>query len=176
VGFFTLAAVVLVLAGTSCESDSPQKNLLHLTYLQFDQNPDSGWRPVAEREDFMGAARMIELYLEGKEGLEEAEIAYLHFHAGQLWALHGEYEKAINHIDRAHVAAMPAGFPQSFNALVAGTRAFLVGNMEAVRSARDDVKAMSALTMRDSTFLGALEHLSTQEGRTYYEVFVSRPE
>ena len=159
---------------TACGSDE-QPDYLELSYDEFDQSPDSGWRLLAQREDFAAAAVMIETYLAGKSGLIEAQRGYLHFHAGQLWALDGQYPKAIELIKRAPVNPMPADFPQTFNALAVGTLAFLEGRMDGVRSARDDVRAMNALTSTDSLFLEALEHLATQEGKSYYEVYLRRP-
>jgi tetratricopeptide (TPR) repeat protein len=148
-----------------------EKDFLRLSWEDFDQNPASGWRPLAEDGDYAGAARMIEDYLANRKDLLDAQRGYSRFHAGQLWALAGKTEQALELLDQATVTDMPPEFPQSFNALVSGTRGFLRGDMETVRESRDRVAAMPGLTARDSMFLEALELLSRSEGLTYLEVY-----
>ena len=164
-----LAAIVIAV-GLGCGTDG-ENTFLRLSWEDFDQNPSSGWRPLAERKDYAGAARMIETYLDHRDDLLLAQQGYSRFHAGQLWAIHGETEKALVHFDLATVTDMPPEFPQSFNALVTGTRSFLRNDMVAVRAARDQVAAMPGLTPRDSMFLEALDLLSRSEGLTYQEVY-----
>ncbi len=160
-----LLATVMGCGGTSDES------YLDLSWNDFDQSPTSGWRPLADNEDYPGAARMIENYLDHRHDILPAQRGYSIFHAGQLWALHGETEKALVLFDAATVADMPPDFPQSFNALVIGTRSFLRADMASVRAARDEVAAMQGLTSRDSMFHDALDLLTRSEGLTYLEVF-----
>jgi hypothetical protein len=162
--------VVLVLA-TVLGCGGRDEAFLDLAWEDFDQDPTGGWRTTADNGDYPGAARMIETYLAHRDDLLPAQIGYSRFHAGQLWALHGETDRALTLFDQATVTDMPPEFPQSFNALVLGTRSFLRGDMVAVRGAHDEVAAMPGLTMRDSMFLEALEVLSNSEGMTYLEVY-----
>jgi hypothetical protein len=159
--------VVLVLAGCG----GGQKAFLDLSREDFDQSPTTGWRPLAERGDFAGAARMIETYLDQRDDILPAERGYSTFHAGQLLALSGDTERALAHLDQAIVDDMPPEFPRSFNALVVGTRSFLRQDMAAVRAARDEVAAMPSLTARDRIFLEALDLLADSEGLTYREIY-----
>lgn len=165
-----LVAVLVLAAAAGCRGEE-HESYLQLSWDEFDQTATSGWRPVAARSDYADAARMIETYLERHRDLPAPQRGYCLFHAGQLWALHGDTDRALAHMDRASVAQMPPEFPQSFNALVAGTRAFLRGDMAAVRAARDKVAAMSGLTSRDVEFLEALDLLACSEGLTYREVY-----
>lgn len=161
-------AVTILLALTGCGG---QDAYLDLAWEDFDQNPERGWRPLAEKGDYPGAALMIESYLDHRDDLLAAQRGYSHFHAGQLWALNGEYDRALEHIDQATVTDMPAEFPRSFNALARGTAAFLRGDMVAVRAARDQAAALPEMTERDRMFLGALELLADSEGLSYLEVY-----
>ena len=71
---------------------------------------------------------------------------------------------------------MPDRFPRSFNALAAGTRAFIAGDMEGVQTSIEAIRSMPVLAPRDSMFLWSLEYLATQEGKTYREVELEMPE
>lgn len=164
--------VVIALASlvSGCGT-TPDAAYLDLTWQEFDQNPSGGWRPLADAGDYAGAASMIENYLNHREDLLDAQRGYSTFHAGQLWALHGETDRALGLLDRATVANMPEEFPRAFNPLVAGTRAFLRDDTVALRAARDEAAALSNRTEREEQFLGALETLLENEGLTYREVF-----
>jgi hypothetical protein len=161
---------ILFLAVIGCRAGEDEA-FLDLSWEAFDQSPTSGWRPLAGRGDYAGAARMIEAYLDHRHDILPAQRGYSRFHAGQLRALHGETDEALLHFDRATVTDMPPEFPQSFNVLVVGTRSFLRDDMAAVRAARDEVAAMTGLTARDSMFLDALDLLTRCEGLTYREVY-----
>jgi hypothetical protein len=165
-------AALLLIAAAGCRGEAPDA-YLQLSWEEFDQTPTSGWRPLAAGGDYAGAARMIEAYLERHDDLPAPQRGYSLFHAGQLWALHGDTERALAHIDRATVPDMPPEFPRSFNALVAGTRGFLRGDTATVRAARDRVAALPDRTARDDEFLEALELLARSEGLTYREVYAA---
>lgn len=169
-----LTAIVMA-AVMGCGSGGDQA-FLRLSWEDFDQSRTSGWRPLAERGDYADAARMIEAYLDHHDGLLPAQRGYSRFHAGQLWAMDGETARALALFDRATVRSMPPEFPQSFNALVVGTRSFLRGDMATVVASRDEVAAMTGLTARDSTFLEALDLLARSEGLTYLEVYAAATE
>ena len=47
-------AAALAMSGTGCESDSNQVEILKLSFMEFDQSPDTGFRPLAEKEDYEG--------------------------------------------------------------------------------------------------------------------------
>lgn len=161
--------------GCGSAGDSPS-DMLELSWREFDQSPGAGWRAIADRGEYARAAKLIEYYLENKSGLEQGQIAYLHFHAAVLHGYEDNNEKAIEHLGSASVDSFPAGFPQSWNALVKGERAFILKDMEAVRSARDEIAAMQSLTARDSMFLMGLELLATKERMSYSEALRSMDE
>jgi hypothetical protein len=59
---------------------------------------------------------------------------------------------------------------------VKGELAFMLKNMDGVRSVRDEIAAMQSLSARDSMFLKGLELLSTKEGMSYSEAMRSMDE
>ena len=174
--FVFLGCLFTAIAVLGCQSDIDKTEILKLTYMEMDQSPDTGFRPIADRGDYESAASIIDTYLEGKDGLTALQKGYLHLHASQLWAFHGDDTKSIAHIEQAFVRPLPADFHQTYNIYIEGTRAFMLGDIEAVRKARDQAKAMNNLSYRDSTFLDSLEELSKLEGMTYREAAFSEPE
>jgi hypothetical protein len=170
-----VGATAALVGGCDSGEGSPSE-MLELSWREFDQSLDSGWRPIADREEYARAAELIEYYLENKSGLEQGQIAYLHFHAAVLHGYEDKNEQAIEHFRSASVDSFPPGFPQSWNALVKGELAFMLKDMKGVRSARDEVAAMQSLTARDSMFLMGLELLSTKEGMSYSEAMKSMDE
>jgi len=163
-----------VVWGGGCGSgDYSPSEMLELSWREFDQSPGAGWRAIADRGEYARAAKLIEYSLENKSGLEHAQIAYLHFHAAVLHGYEDNYEPAIAHLRVASVDSFPPGLAQSWNALVKGELAFMLKDMDGVRSARDEVAAMQSLTARDSMFLKGLEYLSTMEGVSYSEAMKS---
>ena len=174
-----LAILLMVPAGAGCgdrggknqAADPVAQEMVALDYFGFDQSPDTGWRPYAERKEYGRAADFIDHYLAPRGDLIAAQRAYLHLHAGQLRAYAGDEARALEHLDQAYVDpdSMPDRFPRSFNALVSGERAFMRGDMAGVRAAAEEIRAMPGLTGRDSMFLEGVELLLTQEGKSFRE-------
>jgi hypothetical protein len=157
--------------GSEQAADPVNDQMLALDYWQFDQNPETGWRPYAERQEYAYAADLIDHYLAHRGDLIAAHRGYLHLHAGQLRAYAGDDARALEHLDQAYVHpdSMTDRFPRSFNHLAAGERAFIRGDMAGVRAAAEDIRAMPAMAARDSMFLEGMDYLLTQEGKSYRE-------
>ncbi|MFY9228109.1 MAG: aminoglycoside phosphotransferase family protein [Candidatus Microsaccharimonas sp.] len=72
----------------------------------FDQT-DQGWAKLDKQGDYLGAAKLIEDYIQKNETLikiqDKVSLQTIHFHAGQEYAMSGEYnyEKAIQHFRQA---------------------------------------------------------------------------
>jgi hypothetical protein len=160
--------------GKGQAADPVADEMIALNFWEFDQSLDTGWRPYAERREYTRAADFIDHYLTHHSDLIAAQRAYLHLHAGELRAYHGDDERALEHLDLAYVApdSMPANFPRSFNALAAGTRAFMRGDMAGVRAAVEEIRAMPEMSARDSMFLAGMEILATQEGKSFREAML----
>ena len=172
--------LVSLLAATAagCARDDTADAMLDLDFWAFDQSWETGWRPVAERGEYGRAADLIDHYLAHRPGLNAAERAYLHNHAGELRAYQGDDRRALDHLAQAYVApdSMPDRFPRSFNAMAAGTRAFMTGDMAGVRASVEAIRSLPVLSARDSMFLQGMEYLTTMEGKTYREAMLAEPE
>lgn len=158
--------------------DKTAVEMVALNYWQFDQDVNGGWRPYADGGEYARAADLIDHYLAHRTNLIEAQVGYLHLHAGELRAYDGDNKRALEHLAQAYVRpdSMPARFPRSFNALAAGTLAFIAGDMEGVQKAAEAIRALPTLSMRDSMFLWSLEYLTTKEGKTYKEAEEETPD
>ena len=89
------------------------------------------WRCIALKGDFKKAQELINKYIVTNTGkLEQYEIRNLFFHSGQLAAIDGRYEEAIDNFNRAiDDNDESAGF-LSWNEYVSGTIYFLQGNIK----------------------------------------------
>lgn len=167
------AIVAVVLAGcllaSGCASDAPavDESLMELSWREFDQTRDGGWRAIADAGDYRLAARTIEAYLERHPEEEEGKRAYMHFHAGQVWAIEHEYEKTLAHYDSAYVTEFPERFPVSWNHMVGAESAFLRGDLAEFERIRTEFSQMTNLAPRDSMFLEYLYELDNYTPETY---------
>lgn len=124
------------------ESRNEAEALLQLDEDAFDQDMEGGWRMIAERHDgacMVAAADLILDYIARHPGgLEREYLA--HWHAGQMLALAGEDERALNQFRLSFrtydVASMPA---RMWNTYAGGTIAFMEGDRETLEEARDDL-------------------------------------
>lgn len=137
--------------------------LLALPWKQFDQTLGSGWRVYACRKDFLGAARLIETYLARRTDLTPTQRAVSHFHAAAELAHANRYEEALRHLEAAEVAPGTRGVPEDWNELVIATRAFLLGDREALLASRRRVAAMRSPGFPHSA-AGYLEHWGERYG------------
>lgn len=105
--------------------------LLAMDEQSFDQDMQGGWRAIAARDECMGAAAdLVRDYRQARGSTS----ATLYWHEGQLRALIGESDKAIQLLDRArHDHDELLGW----NLYVDATIAFLRHDRAALVSARD---------------------------------------
>lgn len=169
---------LLAATHAGCTHDRTADEMLALDFWGFDQSQVTGWRPYADRGDYGRAADLIDHYLAHRSDLIEAQRGYLHLHAAELRSYQGDERRALEHLELAVVTpdSMPDLFPRSFNALVAGTRAFILGDMPELNASIEAIKSMPALAARDSMFLWSLEYLATKEGTTYQDALLEMPE
>lgn len=79
---------------SSCElSDEDLARILELSFEDFDQNPDDGWRPYYDSGCYGQAAALLTKYI-SRYPDRISRHYMLPFHAGQMFALNNEYEKA----------------------------------------------------------------------------------
>lgn len=126
--------VVLAAEGVSCEISKEQvERYLSLSFEEFDQTPDSGWRPYYENRCYETAATLLVKYIEEHPELAEAHYM-LPFHTGQMYALDGQYAKAIAFMKDGY-SDIPSTFV-NWNAFVDANIAFLENELEVLRENR----------------------------------------
>jgi hypothetical protein len=136
--------------------------LVALPWKQFDQTLGSGWRIYADRGEHLAAARLIETYLARRSDLTLVQRAVSHFHAGAELARENLYEEALRHLEHAKVPPGTRGVPEDWNELVIATRAFLLGDREALLASKQRVEAMQS-----AAFAGSAAKLLQYLGQRY---------
>lgn len=123
------------------ESRNEAEALLQLDEDAFDQG-ENGWRMIAGRNDgscYSAAAELILDYI-ARHG-ETLERTYLaHWHAGQMFGMAGEGERAVAQLQLSYRDGDETGMPaQIWNRYVDGTIAFFVNNRDALELARNSL-------------------------------------
>jgi hypothetical protein len=109
---------------TECVLDAARiAALLELPFAEFDQQEGSGWRPLYEDKCYPQAASLIVAYMERHPDLLEKQYI-LPFHAGQMFALNGQYDKAIAYMQKGYQTPAYTR-PINWNAYATATIAFL---------------------------------------------------
>ncbi len=151
--------------------------VLNLSYQQFDQTPHSGWRVLAQDEKrFREAAALIEAYLL-HDGLDSDERVNLHFHAAQCLAFAGDAKSvldALGHMKQARHAAEPPDAPLRWNDYVGATEAFLKGDLDALKAARERIAA-GPKPNGVSANLDVVDRLIARFGQPYRQAYLSEP-
>jgi hypothetical protein len=139
-----LAALALALiSATSIAADDQcdlsaaeiEKNL-GLEFSDFDQNPELGWRPYYTHGCYASAGILIEKYM-AEHPAKASDYHILPFHAGQMFALSGNYEKAISLMERAH--SDTSSDLVDWNAFVNANVAFLLRDLKLLKEMRERI-------------------------------------
>jgi hypothetical protein len=72
-----------------------------LDFEAFDQDMEGGWRYYGNQMQFATAAKLIEDYLEVHPEIEENHRTVMHWHAGQMFAMDGQEELAVLHMEQS---------------------------------------------------------------------------
>lgn len=117
-------------------------DLSKISYDVFDQGLDTplSWRCVANQGDFKNAQKLISRYMAiNKAMLEQYKIRNLSFHSGQLAAIDGRYEDAIEEFYRAIDDSDQTAQFLSWNEYVSGMIYFLQGD---IKKLEQEIKKM----------------------------------
>lgn len=88
--------------GGGCNLDATTKaSILTLPFASFDQQEGSGWRPLYEARCYRQAAELLIEYMQRNPELASQQYI-LPFHTGQMLALAGHYDKAIEYMQRSY--------------------------------------------------------------------------
>ena len=138
-----------------------------------EQTPHSGWCLVAQDERrFPEAAALIEAYL-ASAPLAASEQVNLHLHAAQCLAFAHDSKSVIGglgHLKQARYAVEPPGAPLRWNAYVDATEAFLKGDLDGLKAARDRIAAGPKLDGVPAN-LDVVDRLIARFGRPYREAY-----
>lgn len=142
---FALCAATARAADDRCAAmlAEAEKTSPALTYQEFDQTEGKGWRWMVGQSCVAEAARLIDAYLIARDGLREVDKVNLSFHAGQTYALAGDYGEAIKRFRRA--AVHPTAPPEfKWSEYVRATIAFLEHDADALVQNRDVIADAAA--------------------------------
>jgi tRNA A-37 threonylcarbamoyl transferase component Bud32 len=151
---------------------------LDLSYQQFDQTYHSGWRVLAQDEKgFREAAALIEAYLL-HDNLNNSERVNLHFHAAQCLAFAGDAKSvldALGHLKQAHYVNEPPDIPLRWNDYVSANEAFLKGDLDALKAARERIAAGPKLNGVPAN-LDVVDRLIARFGKPYRNAYSTETE
>lgn len=98
---------------------------LELDLEAFERLEGDAWHNLAIQGCYAEAGRLIDAYLEREPDLSATERAALEFQAGQMFAVAGDREIAIDRFEDSRLAEDPSGNRVRWNAYVDATLAFL---------------------------------------------------
>ena len=134
----------ILLASTSAAAPTHQCGVdtalsLKLSFDQFDQDMEGGWRAVASRGKncLLPAANLIAAY----RAKHPRNRSLLNWHEGQLRATAGDYRAAIPLMKASRHAPTLGGFQDGWNPYVDATIAFLRGDRQKLLKASAELKA-----------------------------------
>lgn len=165
-----ITAVLLMLAAPAWATDCQQLYEQHLaadlalTYEQFDQTMDAGFRPLAGAGCYRQAADLIEAYIEEHDAPQRS----LRWHVAQMRAVDGDSEAAV--ASARSVLSETEDFteqPLRWNDYVLATIAFLEKDREALEFHRDQVALGAAEHQGNAMNLRLLDSLLRNFDQSY---------
>ena len=122
---------------TTCALSGEEfETIVSLPFKEFDQTAGSGWRPFYEEGCYSVASKLLIRYL-----TEHPEIAQqqfiLPFHAGQLLAMAGDYEKALPFLEGGYTDIEMEYV--NWNAFVDAHIAFITRDKKLLMESRDKI-------------------------------------
>lgn len=113
---------------SDCISDAEWNAAMQLSWVDFDQNPEKGWRLVADKDGCQAiAADMIAQYRRWMKARDSG----LGFHQGQMHAVAGETDLAITEFK----AQLEQNRPKASRLYIEATIAFLEQDLTALETA-----------------------------------------
>ena len=165
--------VLAVLGAVSLSGCQARSEMLRLDYDAFDQRPGSGWRPLAAERDYLGAARLIDRYLEAHADLPEWQRVNLAFHAGQMYAHAGLTAEAIRRFESSFFATEPPG-PIRWHAYIGATMAFLRKDKARLLACREEIAAGPRMPDGEVANLNIVDALIENFDRPYAEAYTAQ--
>ena len=165
--------LLIVLSTTEAFSQSELNkrtidSLMNLSFEEFDQNMQGGWRMYANNQDFKSATDLIKLYLEQHNELEAGQREVMSFHCGQLLALMDKNQEAIPYMK----ASKKTEDVMQWNIYVDATIAFLRKDREAFNAKKTELAQKSMMPLDQNKNLNVLNLLEANFESTYQEALM----
>lgn len=118
--------------------------LLTLSYDDFDQNFDGGWRTLSFKDNCKPAAqKIIELYILFDNAINSNQLKLLRWHAGQVAADLGNYPLAIAFFNASiDNDGESSKSKKPWNLYAKGSIAFLMRDKNALQQIRDELSVI----------------------------------
>lgn len=133
-------------ANSHCETLMEQKlkSDLSLSYKEFDQTMNAGWRTLAEQDCYKEAALLITKYIEKPDSTENS----LKWHLFQMEAYSGSYDRALKLESAILINAEQASANKLlWNEYVVANIAFLENDLEKLKQQRSLIAAKKKSTL-----------------------------
>lgn len=151
-------------------------NPSEMTFEEFDQTQESGWRALAEDGKHSEAAKLIDRYInENSEAPQKSDV--LHFHAGQMYAFANEYGMAVKRLNNSFKTVYPEiydPYGKQWNSYVHATISFLKNDIVALRKYRNEVANGPDGIMKKSNGR-VIDRLILNIGKSYSEAYSESP-
>ncbi len=123
-------------------STEDHERILGLSFAEFDQTEDNGWRPYYSSKCYVIAADLLVAYVERHPDLVR-ENYILPFHAGQILAMAGDYDNAVLYLRRGFSSRDSK--PIDWNAFVEAHLAFIEKDVEKLAEMRARIDKQPAM-------------------------------
>lgn len=137
------ASVSVAHASDCTPSQNEREVMLKLSFKQFDQQQDSGWRRLYARQCYAQAAALLEAYMKLHPDAVRQQYM-LPFHTGQMFALAGQDGKAIDYMRKGYTDWKSETI--DWNAFVDANIAFLEHNRSNLLKQRSRISQQPPLS------------------------------
>ena len=141
-------------------------SIMNLSFDEFDQNMEGGWRYYSNKEDFKTATNLIKLYLEKHPEIESTKRGVISFHCGQMLALLDKNEEAIPYME---ASKMKENDVMNWDVYVDATIAFLRKDRAAFDKKKSELKKKSVFPEDQNRNLIFLNKLEAHFNKTYQD-------
>ena len=170
--FIILVTFLLFQSNYSKNEQSP---LLSLSFTEFDQTPNSGWRSLvsysSSPEEYCRAVNLIDSYITHNKSLTDSELAITAFHAGQLSAFAGDGDKALNYFNKGYTYSLAAQSGQAWLLYVRATIAFLKKDEQELEQCSDELQKSYKTTLGKNAEI--VMKLLNNLDKSYVEIYLS---
>ena len=144
---------VLSMASACAAAENSAKNcainseyearMMRLSFSEFDQNPENGWRPYYEARCYDVAQELLSSYIDRNPEVAEKNHM-LAFHAGQMYAFTANYEVAETYFRRSYSGKVSSW--SNWDAFVDANIAFINADYSGLEAAKTKIMQQETIT------------------------------